>query len=253
MAATVAALVPLADRSPSAALWVQLAAGMLCFQFAIGAANDVMDEDLDRATKPSKPIPAGLVPRSAAIGVATVFAGAGLVVTASLPLGAWTVGLLGLLCGLAYDAGLNRTRLSWLPLSIALPLIPVWVFLATDAWSAFLWWAFPLGLLLGFALHAVNQAPDVDGDARAGRRGAVHALGRSGAIRVGLTAWGAAASLTTVVLLIEEPSRAGFAAATGAIALVLVGRAARFFGRDGVFGVLASSSAVLGVVFLSAA
>ena len=251
--AVVCAIVPLADRSPSAALWIQLGLGLLCFLGAFGAANDVVDATGDAASKLWKPIPSGRVSRRTATAVATLLAGAGMIVTGSLPLGAWLVGAAGLGCGLIYDFGLNRTRWSWLPMSIALPLVPIWVWLAVGAWSGLLWWALPIGMLLGFALHLVNQAPDVTEDVRAGKRGAAHAMGEGRALRLGLAVWGAAASTATVVLIFAAPSRAGLTAAAAAIALILSARAVRVFGRDGVFGVLATTSAIIAGVFLSAA
>ena len=48
--AVTVALLPLADRDARFALYVELGLGMLCFQFAIGAANDAADAALDAAT-----------------------------------------------------------------------------------------------------------------------------------------------------------------------------------------------------------
>ncbi len=245
------ALVPLADRSAGVGLYLMLGLGMLAYQFAIGAANDVVDVADDRAANRPKPLVRGdLAPRSAT-RLAVLFAGAGMVVTLGLDPGPWAIGLAGLACGLIYDAWLKRTALSWLPMSVAFPLVPVWVFSAAGAWHALLWWAFPLGILLGASVHLANQIPDVA--AEAGRvRGAAHRLDVQAAFRLAMGCFGAAASTATVVLAFVSQERALLAAIAGVVALLTAPRAARLFGRNGLFGVLAVSSAVLALVFLSA-
>ena len=45
---------------------------MLGFQFAIGALNDIADVEADRLSKPTNPIPAGLVPTGLAVGIVAV-------------------------------------------------------------------------------------------------------------------------------------------------------------------------------------
>jgi 4-hydroxybenzoate polyprenyltransferase len=243
------AIVPLADGDASVSVYVQLGLGMLLYQFAIGAANDLADREVDAAAKPWKPLVRGdLRPVEARAVVAACVAG-GLIVTLALPLGAWLVGIAGLACGLAYDAALKRTVLSFLPLSLALPLVPVWVFLAVDAWEPLLWWVFPLGVLFGASLHLANQLPDL---ATERIRGAAHRAGARRAALLAFGLFGAGASLAVVVLLFESRPRAALAGAAAFLAMVLAPRATRVFGRDGLFGVLAVTTAVIAVVFLSA-
>lgn len=255
LAVTVAvlAMVPLANRRATAADYLVLGLGMLCFQCAIGAANDALDAGDDASAKPWKPIPAGLVtPRAAAV-LAAALAGAGLVVTFSLDTLPWLIGLTGLGLGMAYNAVFKRTAISWLPLALALPLVPAWVFTALDAWTPFLWWAFPIGLLLGPAIHFANQLPDIRGDRASGSLGAAARVGWRRAALAAYGLYGLGASVAAIVLLFESPARAGFAAATGVATMILAPRGARLFGRDGLFGVLAVNALVLATVFLSAA
>lgn len=252
VAGLTAALVPFADRYADAPLYVVLGLGMLLFQFAIGAANDAADASADLAAKPWKPIPAGIVSVRTATFVAAGCAGAGLVVTADLQLGAWLVGVAGLLCGLSYDLALKRTAFSWLPWSLAFPLVPTWVYLAADAWEPPLAWIFPLGVCLGLALYLANQAPDVESDRAAGVRGLAQILGQRRSLRLALGLFGAAASGACVVLLLAAPAQAALAAATALIVLLLVPRSTRLFGANGFFGLLAVSSAALALVFVSA-
>lgn len=247
------ALVPLAGGSPGAGRYLALGGAMLCFQFAIGLVNDVADAPSDAVNKPWKPIPAGIVRRDAAVGAAVALIAAGVLVSMSLPFAAWLIGLAGLGCGLAYDLWLKRTVLSWLPYAMALPLLPAWVFVAAGAWDRFLGWVFPLGMVLGLALHLANQAPDETADARAGITSAVQLLGERHSRAIATALFGVAASLAVIVVGHEERSRAAVAGLLAAAVLALAPWSSRWFGRDGLFGLLAVGSAGLAVVFLSVA
>lgn len=247
-AVTVAMAFIAANEPPMTTVAV-LGVGMLCFQFAIGVANDVADAPEDAATKPWKAIPRGLVPRRHAVAGAAGFAGAGMLVTSVLPFGAWLVGLGGLVCGLVYDVQLKRTALSWLPLAVAIPLVPVWVYLSLDAWDAGLLWVFPLGVLLGLSLHLANQLPDLAFEPGSG--GAAHRIGARRTMAASLGLYGAAAVIASAVLLGTSIAGLGALIAFGALFTgSLASRSVSFFGRDGFFGLLATSSAVMGVIFL---
>jgi hypothetical protein len=64
--------------------------------------------------------------------------------------------------------------------------------------------------------------------------------------------FGLVASAAVVVLLGRSTPHALFAAVDGASVALLAPRAPVFFGRDGLFGLLAAGSAVLAVIFLLA-
>lgn len=173
---------------PGAAL--QLCATMLLIQCAIGAANDAFDAELDRASKPWKPVVAGALSRRAAAALAVVAAALACLLAASSGAAAWALAMAGLACGLAYDAGLKRTPLSLLTYLLALPLLPLWVWAALGRFSPALLWEYPLALCVGASLYLGNTAPDVEADLAAGVTGLAHRLGRRGAL---LGAWGALA------------------------------------------------------------
>ena len=246
------ALVRIADSDAGLGLYVQLGLGMLLFQFSIGIANDIVDTADDVVAKPWKALPRGIVSRKTAVMAAVGCAGGGLAVTAGLETGVWLIGLAGWSCGMAYDLHLKRTRLSWLPYSLAFPLVPVWVYLAADAWRPLLLWVFPLGAVLGLALHLANQAPDIAADRQAEVRGTAQALGsiRSRGMAVGL--FGSAGALAVGILAFESSGRAALLATDVLFAAMIAPRATAYFGRDGFFGLLAAATAVLAVLFLSA-
>ena len=87
----------------------RLALSMLALQASIGALNDLVDAPIDAAEKPAKPIPAGLMSRGAARGVAATGLVAGILL--SVPSGAATVcvAVAGVGLGYLYDLRLSRT------------------------------------------------------------------------------------------------------------------------------------------------
>ena len=154
-----------------------LAVSLTLQQFAISAHNDWCDRDVDAIAKPSRPIPAGRISSRAALALAAALGAASLLL--AVPLGADQVALVGgfLLCGLAYNARLKRTPFSWLPFSLAFPLIPLFAAAALDLWPA--WW--PAAALaaqpLIVAIHLADSIPDVETDLRAGAGGLATRLG----------------------------------------------------------------------------
>lgn len=152
---------------------------MLGIQVAIGALNDVVDAPLDAVAKPHKPVPAGLVERGAALAVAGGGAVVGLALSAISGPATLVVGAAGLALGWAYDLRLSRTWLSWLPLTLALPLLPVHAWLGTTGTvPAGLVPLGPVGVLAGAGLALANGIVDAERDAAGGRNAIVVTLGR---------------------------------------------------------------------------
>jgi len=141
---------------------------MLGGQLAIGAVNELVDAADDAIAKPTKPIPAGLVPvrhaQAIAIGGVVVMLGASI----SLGLASAILCLIGTGAGLVYDVRLKRSSYSWLPYLVALPLLPIWVWTALDAFDSRLLWLYPLGGLAVIGVHLAQTLPDIAGDRETG-------------------------------------------------------------------------------------
>ncbi|MHB8574537.1 MAG: UbiA family prenyltransferase [Dehalococcoidia bacterium] len=185
--------------APPAGATVRLALVMFGTQCAIGAANDAVDVDLDRPSKPWKPIVRGAISRQTAWIIAALAALAACVLAATFGPAAWLLAMAGLACGLAYDLGLKRTAFSVLPYLIALPLIPLWIWTALDRFSPTLLWEYPLGTLIGLSLYLGNTAPDIESDAASGVRGLAHRLGLMRTLALAWVALAAALALGTAI------------------------------------------------------
>jgi 4-hydroxybenzoate polyprenyltransferase len=156
----------------------RLAVSMLAIQVSIGALNDVVDRPVDASQKPAKPLGAGLLPPRAGFVVAAAGLAIGLALSAPSGLATLAVAAAGASLGYIYDLRLSRTAWSWLPLAVALPLLPVHAWLgATGRVPAGLLALVPTALLAGAALALANGLVDVERDLRAGRRAVAVALG----------------------------------------------------------------------------
>ena len=173
---------------------------MLGIQFSIGALNDLVDAPLDARQKPRKPVPSGLIsPRSAGL---VAIAGGGLGIALSSASGpATVVAALGCLAlGYVYDLRLSRTALSWLPLTLALPLLPVHAWLgATGAVPGALLTLLPIAVLAGAGLALANGLVDIDRDGQAGRQAIAVALGRRATWALQTLILGVAATLAVLL------------------------------------------------------
>jgi 4-hydroxybenzoate polyprenyltransferase len=168
-----------------------LAAAMLLLQFGIGAANDWADAATDATAHPAKPIPAGLVSRPTAARIAVGAGAGGLALAALAGLPTHVVAAAGLATGLAYDLRLKRTRWSWLPFAIGIPLLPVFAWVgATGYLPASFAVLMPIAMTAGAALAVANAVADVEGDERAGTETVATSLGLQRARRLGVVLQG---------------------------------------------------------------
>ena len=169
---------------------------VLLIHASIGSMNDYCDVDLDRKTKPGKPIVRGDINPGAALLVSCLAAFAGALLSLSFNWAALGVALVVLAAGLAYDFWAKGTVLSWVPYGIFIPALPVWAFVAADAFTPVVLFSFPLGVLMSLALNVANTVPDLDGDTQYGLRGIAHLLGLERSLLVVWSCFG----LTIIVL-----------------------------------------------------
>lgn len=206
---------------PEAIELASLLLAMFGAQLAIGATNEIVDVELDRVSKPHKPIPAGLVSKRGAYTVVAV----GLVV---LILGSLRFSLLaGLICGLgtgigiAYSLWFKRTIWSWLPYVLAIPLLPIWVWVALADPPVAMVLLYPIAIPALIAVHIAQSIPDHDGDRSAGVHNLTVALGER---RARITCWTLMVASVSIAMLssLFTSEKPVWCWLTGAAALVLV-------------------------------
>jgi 4-hydroxybenzoate polyprenyltransferase len=201
---------------------------MLAIQVSIGALNDWVDRGRDGLEKPRKPIPAGLVGPGLALAVAVVAGSIGVGLSALSGLAAGLAGAVALGLGALYDLRLSRTAWSWLPLALALPVVPIHAWLgASGAVPPGLIALVPAGLAAGAALALANGLVDVERDARSGRPAAAVALGAGRAWWVHAVLLGSVAVAVLLAPAVPESGGAAprtlrtWAVAAGLLALAL--------------------------------
>lgn len=144
---------------------VLTALSVLGSQIVTGAMNDWADRDLDAVTQPTKPIPAGDVTPSAALGLAA--AGLALQVGASMALGAvpLLLGLIAVASAVAYDLWLSRTAASFVPYLVSFGVLPLWIATGVGVPIERVGLAPLLVGPFAVAAHLANTLKDFDGDA----------------------------------------------------------------------------------------
>lgn len=200
----------------------RLGLAMIALQVSIGALNDIRDREADRVAKPAKPIPAGLVSTGEAGALAVAGFLAGLALSAPSGLPTLTVAVIGVGCGYAYDLGLKSTALSWLPLAVALPLVPMfaWLGVGANVPAAFAL-LLPLAILAGAGLALANALEDVDNDRASGLATIVGRVGAPAAWRAHLLLQGVVVAVAIGTLLWLGGRGPGLAAAVGAGIVIL--------------------------------
>ena len=226
------ALALLAGGEPSVAARLGLA--MTALQFSIGALNDLVDAPRDRGRRPMKAVAEGLVRPMSALAVAVVAAVGGLALAAASGFAALAVAAAGAACGYAYDLRLSRTAWAWLPLAIALPLVPVfaWVGVSGTIPGALLVLV-PIGMLAGGGLAVGNALADLEADRTAGVPSLAARLGHRDAAGLHALALGAAAALAAASLPPGAPAEAWALVIAGAATLAAgIATVARAAGSD---------------------
>jgi len=246
------------DGWPDGALLARMMLMMFFAQSTIGATNDIFDRDLDALSKPWKPLPSGALSMRSAGAIAGGGAAATITLAATLGAGGFSLGLLGLACGLAYDAGFKRSRYSAVPFMVAIPTLPLWVWICLDRYDAVLWWIVPLGALIGLSLHLANTLPDIASDAAFGVRGVAHRLGERASKRLAWMSFGAAVLLAALLSPVVTYDRRIFVptialAMLCVLASIVLGASGRGARLQAAFGVMSVGAATAAVGWLAAA
>lgn len=209
----VALIAVVAGGGPATAL--VLGGSMTALQFAIGAVNDLVDAAADAGHKPGKPIPGGLVTRRQAAVTAAGCATIGLALALVNGPGLLLLAVLILGIGLVYDLRAKGTTLSWLPLAVGIPLLPVYGWFGASGTLPGLFLVLvPAAANAGTALAIANAIVDMERDVSAGRRSVALALGLRGAS-------GLVLGLHAVVALLATATAAYVGAPTGWLVAVL--------------------------------
>lgn len=198
-----------------------VAAAVLTGQLSIGWSNDAIDAERDtRTARSDKPVATGSIRRRvvALAGLTALAATIGLSLAVGRRAGA--VHLLFVACGWAYNLGLKRSTLSFVPYAIGFAALPTFVVLAVPGQGTVPWWLAVAGGLLGVGAHLVNVLPDLDDDVAAGIRGWPHRLGRR---RSTLAAAAALAGASILLVIAPAGPPAGVALAALTIALAAAG------------------------------
>ena len=172
---------------------------MLGIHTCIGSLNDFFDRHRD-AGRAEKPLASGTLPARAALVIGAVGASCGLLAAAQLGSLALALAATGAALGLAYNAGVKNTPLSWLPFALGVSIIPLFAWAAAGLSAP----ASILGLSLaaipgGAGLALQNGLADRVLDARAGLRGVAVGLGERRAMLLALLSHGAAIGAVVAV------------------------------------------------------
>jgi 4-hydroxybenzoate polyprenyltransferase len=174
----------------------------------IGTLNDLLDRRFDSA-RSEKPIAAGRISVRTSVTIATTAALLGLAAAVALGPLPLVLGTLGISLGAAYNVGLKRSALSWLPFALGIALIPLFAWAAAEAPLPA-----PIKVLSiaaitgGSALAMQNGLADRAMDTAVGMRGAVVRLGDR-------RAWVAAALLHLCTLVVAISTLGGSLGSSG--------------------------------------
>jgi 4-hydroxybenzoate polyprenyltransferase len=177
---------------------VLVAAAVLTGQLSIGWCNDFVDRDRDLAAgRTDKPIASG------AVSATTVRLACGTAATLCIPLSmasGWRAGLchlVGVGAGWAYNLGLKRRLLSWVPYALSFALLGAFLSFGLPGHPAPHAWVLAAGAFLGVGAHFLNVVPDVAADRLAGVNGLPQRLGAARARTGGAVLLGVAAAIVT--------------------------------------------------------
>jgi 4-hydroxybenzoate polyprenyltransferase len=143
----------------------------------IGTLNDLLDRHVDSDRK-EKPIATGSISVRAGTVIAVLCVLIGLIAATALGPLSLLIVTLGISLGVAYDLGVKRSALSWLPFALGVALIPPFAWAAAEEPLPSTIAALSIAAVAGgVALALQNGLADRAIDTAAGMRGAVVRLG----------------------------------------------------------------------------
>lgn len=225
---------------------------MLGAQIAIGVVNELVDLDLDRVSRPDKPLVSGLVSRGGALTLLGAALALMLAAAAMLGAGSLAICLAGCGIGVAYSVWFKRSVLAWLPYLLAIPLLPIWVAISVDRFDMEWLLAYPLGGCALAAVQIAQSVPDVEADRRANITSLTTKLGEWRSL---VMCWGAMA-VSAVLVGLSTPEASSGAWVAGCVLLAVALNAVLYRARPrlGVrvaFPIAAVGTALLGVAWVS--
>ncbi len=193
-----------------------LGLSMTLLQFAIGALNDAVDAPADAGLKRGKPIPEHAVSTGVARMIAVVAAVLGVAFSLAGGAALAMLALVVLAIGAWYDLAAKGTTLSWLPLAVGIPLLPVFGWYgASGSLPGVFVVLVPAAANAGTALAIANSIVDTERDDAAGRQSIALSLGP---VRAGVLVL----ALHVVVILLAAATAALLGAPAGWMAAIVV-------------------------------
>jgi protoheme IX farnesyltransferase len=235
-------------RVPDGLRIVQLVGTMLPIQLCIGVINDVVDLPADAVAQPYKPLVRGVLGRSTAARAGVVLAGIGLGVAATINWATLGLDATALSAGLAYDLGLRRTLLSWVPWWGGMAVLPLAAYATVGVIPSRLLVLIPLSALIAIGLHMANAQPDIEADRRMGIRSLPVVVGGTAARWAGPAAL--AAAVVLALALAFPLSQAGPLLFSGAAVLALAVGVVVVTRAQRPFPLLAVATALFAVAWL---
>jgi 4-hydroxybenzoate polyprenyltransferase len=250
---TTAVLTVIVERHVAWSTLTAILLAMLGAQIVIGVVNELVDLDLDRASRPDKPLVSGLVSHRGAVTLLVY--GLVLMVAAGAKLGAapLVICLTGCALGVAYSLWFKRTVLAWLPYLAAIPLLPIWVAVSLGKFSNEWLLAYPLGCCALAGVQVAQAVPDIASDRSSDIASLTTVLGERRSLYL---CWVATTGSALLVGLTSSDPKIGI----GVPALVVLGvlvnaglyRIRPRLGVRSAFPIVAAGTALLGIAWVYA-
>jgi 4-hydroxybenzoate polyprenyltransferase len=221
-------------------------------QLSVGWSNDYLDREEDRAAgRNEKPLVAGRISPGSLWLAAWVAGAVSVGLAAALGVAPAVVMAVAVAAAWAYNLGLKRTPLSWVPYAVSFGLAPMFVWQVSEG-------ALPPGWIpamtaaLGVAGHLTNVLPDIEADrATRGTRGLPHLLGPTRSLLLAALLLGATLALVLWAAARVGPAVIAVASASGVLIAAVVAAGLRGRPRLAFLITIAAAAGVVATFLLS--